>query len=138
MKDAERIRALVNYRVQQARDALLASQVLIDAHLFRDAINRAYYAIFYSVLALLVTRRLGTSKHSGALALFNREFIKTGKLPNEMGRLARQSFDRRLEADYAELVEFTNAEAEETLARAREFVDSAGTLALEILGPSES
>ncbi len=97
------IQALVDHRMEQANDALLASRVLIDADLSRDAISRAYYAIFYAVLALLVTRRLGTSKHSGALNLFNREFIKTGMLPSEMGKLARRAFDRRLEADYAEL-----------------------------------
>ena len=136
MKDSERIQALADDRIRQAHDALRASQILIDAGLTRDAISRAYYAIFYAVLALLVTRRLGTSRHSGALALFNREFIKTGMVAPEMGRLARRAFDRRLEADYAELVDFTKVEAEETLARAHEFVDVADSLLRDILDRS--
>lgn len=103
MTDAEKIRALVNDRMEQAADALAATRTLIDADLPRDAVNRAYYAIFYSVLALLVTRRLGTSKHSGALALFSRDFVKMGLLPPEMARLARRAFDRRLKADYVQL-----------------------------------
>ncbi len=81
MTDAEKIRALAGYRMEQAADALQAARTLIDAGLPRDAVNRAYYAIFYGVLALLVTRRLGASKHSGALTLFSREFVKKGLLP---------------------------------------------------------
>lgn len=123
MTDAEKIRALVDYRMEQAADALQAARTLIDAELERDAVSRAYYAIFYSVLALLVTRRLGTSKHSGALTLLSREFIKTGLLEPEMGKLARQAFERRLEADYAELVDFSTEEAKGTLADATRFVE---------------
>lgn len=123
MTDAEKIRALVAYRMDQAADALRAARTLIDAGLPRDAVNRAYYAIFYSMLALLVTRRLGTSKHSGALLLFSREFIKPGLLPPEMDRLARRAFERRLEADYAELAEFSMEEAEETFTQATSFVE---------------
>ncbi|QXD17184.1 transposase [Rhodocaloribacter litoris] len=84
--------------MEQATDALQVARTLIDAGLPRDAVNRAYYAIFYGVLALLVTRRLGTSKHSGALTLFSREFVKKGLLPPEMTRLARRAFDALAEA----------------------------------------
>lgn len=133
MTEAEKIKALVLYRMEQADDALQAARTLIDADLPRDAVNRAYYAIFYSVLALLVTRRLGTSKHSGALTLFSREFVKSGLLPPEMARLARRAFDRRLEADYAELVEFSADDAEDTLVQARTFVDRVRALLPDLL-----
>ncbi len=133
MTEAEKIKALVDYRMMQADDALRAARTLIDAGLARDAVNRAYYAIFYAVLALLVTRRLGTSKHSGALTLFSREFVKTGLLPQEMARLARQAFERRLEADYAELAAFSVDEAEDTLGQARTFVDRIRTLLSDLL-----
>lgn len=82
---------LVRYRMEQAREALEAGRLLFAEGHYRGAINRAYYAIFYSVLALLVTRELGTSSHSGALTLFNREFIKTGQLPRALSTLARHA-----------------------------------------------
>lgn len=124
MREAEKVRVLVAYRMEQATDALEASHTLIRAELPRDAVNRAYYAIFYSVLALLATRQLGTSKHSGALTLLSREFIKTGVVPKEMGKLARRAFDRRLEADYAELASLTPADARSTLQQATQFVET--------------
>lgn len=50
----------------------------------RSVMNRLYYAMFYAVLALLQEKEMGTSKHSGAIALFDREFVKTGTFPKEM------------------------------------------------------
>lgn len=48
--------------------------------------NRLYYAMFYAVLALLQEKEMGTSKHSGAIALFDREYVKTGLFPKEMSK----------------------------------------------------
>ena len=79
---------------------------------------------------MLVTRRLGMSKHSGALTLFSREFVKRGLLRRKW---ARRAFDRRLEADYAELVEFTIADAEDTLGQARTFIDHVRALLPDLL-----
>ncbi len=44
-------------------------------------VNLAYYAMFYGVLAVLATRKLSASKHSGALGLFDREFINQDYSP---------------------------------------------------------
>ena len=60
---------------------------------------------FYALLALLATRGLGTSKHSGALALFDREFVKTGVFPRDFSRSLRLAFDRRQTHDYGEMVQ---------------------------------
>ena len=133
MTETDKIKALVAYRIEQANDALKAAGTLIDTNLFRDAISRAYYAIFYAGLALLATRRLGASKHSGTLMLLSREFVKPGILSKEMARLARRAFERRLEADYAELVIFTREEAENTLAEARIFVQEINAILPEVL-----
>ena len=115
--------ALVHYRMEQAREALDAARLLYEEEHYRGAINRAYYTIFYSVLALLVTRALGTSSHSGALTLFGKEFIKTGLLPRKLSTLARHAFDARLHVDYEELIEVTAEEAAVTLQDAETFLD---------------
>ena len=71
----ENTRVLVNCRMEQAFSALASAKTLFDKGLLRDSINRSYYAAFYAVLALLCMHGLGTSKHSGAIALFDREFV---------------------------------------------------------------
>ncbi len=80
---ADGIQALVQYRLEQADESLAAARLLVEAGLFRQAAGRAYYAMFYAVLALLAFRGLGASKHSGVLGLFDREFVKEGVFGQE-------------------------------------------------------
>jgi uncharacterized protein (UPF0332 family) len=59
------------------------------------SMNRVYYAMFYAVQALLVSRKVSFSKHGQVKAYFNREMIKTGIFPTEMGRLYNKAFEYR-------------------------------------------
>jgi uncharacterized protein len=56
-----------------------------DAYTF--AINRAYYALFYAVSALLLEEGRRFSKHSGVRAAFNRDLVKPGRLSRKHGEL---------------------------------------------------
>lgn len=118
----EQLEDLLRYRVEQAHESLREAEILLDESALRGTINRAYYAMFYTLLALLATRQLGTSKHSGALALFDREFVKTGLFPCELSRSLHLAFDRRQTYDYGEMTEVDRQVAAETLTEARAFV----------------
>jgi len=77
----ENLRALVGYRLAQADEALEAARILLDADSLRASVNRAYYAMFYAILALMAVEREGTSKHAGVISFFNRAFVRTGQFP---------------------------------------------------------
>jgi uncharacterized protein (UPF0332 family) len=121
-EDAEQ---LVSYRLKQARQTLEAGRDLLAGSHFRDAINRAYYAMFYAALGLLTARQLGSSKHAGVLSLFGRHFVNTGEFPPAKAVYLRQAFDLRQKYDYRELVEPDQDQAEEVLERAAEFLSEA-------------
>jgi uncharacterized protein (UPF0332 family) len=89
--------------MQQAEETLREARILANEKTERGAMNRAYYAMFYAVLALLATKGLGSSKHSGAISLFDREFVKQGAFPKELSRSLHLAFDHRQQADYGEL-----------------------------------
>jgi uncharacterized protein (UPF0332 family) len=72
----EHSKKLTDYRLQQAHETLQKAESLCVMSLWRGTINRPYYAMFYAVLALAVLRQQVTSKHSGVLAFFDREFVK--------------------------------------------------------------
>jgi uncharacterized protein (UPF0332 family) len=72
----------------------------------------------------LATRKLGTSKHSGAIALFDKEFVKTGLLPRELSRSLRLAFDLRQTHDYGEIVEMDALTAQETMDGAKTFIST--------------
>ena len=84
--------------------------------------NRSYYAMFYAVLALLALRQLETSKHAGAISLFDREFVHTGVFPRELARWLHQAFRQRLAADYAPLNTVTEDEERQVFDEASQFV----------------
>ena len=113
----------VRLRVQRARDSLREAQLLLDGGYLIGAVNRMYYACFYAVNAMLFSEGLSSSKHSGVISLFERHWIKTGRLPVEIGKYYRQLFERRQEGDYRDTAKFERDEVEEWLAGARSFVE---------------
>jgi uncharacterized protein (UPF0332 family) len=78
--------------------------------------------MFYCGLALLASKGLGASKHSGVLSLFSRHFIKTGEFPIDYGRYLREAFELRQGADYREFVQITQEQVQEAIAHADAFL----------------
>jgi len=64
------------------------------------AVNRAYYVIFYSANALLVTKGLERSKHSGVIAAFRQHFVKTGMIEPEYSDFYGSVMEDRHSGDY--------------------------------------
>jgi len=84
--------------------------------------NRLYYAMFYAVLALIVFERFISSKHTGVLSFFNKQFIKENVFPTEMGRWINKAFELRQTGDYREYVELTREQVEPYIEFAKSFV----------------
>ena len=59
MTEQEKIEALVRHRLEQATEAVSAAELNLANGLQRSTVNRAYYAMFYAVLALARARVLG-------------------------------------------------------------------------------
>jgi len=124
----EKRRDLARYRVGQAEECLdEARYLLAGGKSARSAVNRAYYAMFYSVLALLVFETYSSSKHSGVIGYFNREFIRTGRIPKELGRALSDAFELRQRGDYREQFEIPPEDAERVLEQANRFVQAIRT-----------
>ncbi len=122
----EQLHALVRYRMDQAHETLREAKILLQQDAWRGATNRAYYAMFYAVLALMATRQLSPAKHSGVLELFDREFVKPGLLPRTLSRSLRLAFNCRQRYDYGEIVEVDRQVAREMVEDAAAFVSAVG------------
>jgi uncharacterized protein (UPF0332 family) len=77
-----------------------AAELNLANGLQRSAVNRAYYAMFYAVLALLAARRTETSRHSGVIAQFDQMYVKPELLRKEFSRWLHEAFLHRQAADY--------------------------------------
>ncbi|RLB33320.1 MAG: DNA-binding protein, partial [Deltaproteobacteria bacterium] len=63
-----------------------------------------------------------TSKHSGAISLFDKDYIKKGIFPKELSRWLHDAFDLRQRSDYAVQYVPSREEAEEIINQAVSFV----------------
>jgi len=115
---------LIAYRLQRAREALDEADLLLDRNHINTFVNRVYYACFYSVTALLLTRDLSSAKHSGVRSLFHQHFVKTGLVNMELGQNFDKLFDNRQKGDYADMVRFEKEKVQGWLDEARLFVET--------------
>ena len=122
MTEADKIQALVRYRLEQAAEAMAAADLSLANGLERSAVNRAYYAMFYAVLALLATRQTETSRHSGAIAQFDQSFVKPALFRPEFSRWLHDAFLRRQSADYGADLTLSLDDITTLLEHAREFL----------------
>ncbi|HON80004.1 MAG TPA: HEPN domain-containing protein [Spirochaetota bacterium] len=115
---------LFDYRMRQARETLTdAEGMLRDGYSSRSIINRSYYVLFYSLLALYVKEEfaLSTSKHAGIITIFDRDYVRTGIFDKKYSRILHMMFDLRQECDYKELSDITEEEASQAVQNAGEF-----------------
>ncbi len=125
MTASEKQRELARYRVQQAEESLDEARFLLaGGKSARSIINRAYYAMFYAVLALLVYEAFSSSKHSGVLSYFNQHFIKGGIFDKSLGFSLAKGFELRQRVDYREQVKLQDDEAKQVVSQAERFVDA--------------
>jgi len=111
-------------RIRQALESLKEAEVLLKSSLLRGCVNRAYYAMFYAVLALAVLQQASTSKHSGAIAFFDRVFIKPGIFQRDLSKSLHLAFQRRQDNDYGNVLLISEEEAQKALSDAFVFVDT--------------
>ena len=119
---------LALYRLQRARETLEDARILADARRWNPCVNRLYYACFYAVSALLVQAGLSSSKHTGVRSLFNRHFVRTGKVAKEKARIFNDLFERRQEGDYMDFVSFEESQVRPWISEAEAFVESIAVL----------
>ena len=102
------------------------------SNMFKDgdmdfAASRAYYSLFYTASALLLSRGLSFSSHSGVIANFGKEFARTGALNPKYHHYLIELQDRRNIGDYSLVAEVTEEQSREMLEWAKEFIKAAET-----------
>jgi len=118
--------ALFTYRFKEAEETLRDAERMIEGCFSpRSITNRAYYSMFYALLALFLKAEINikTSKHIGVISLFDKEFVKTGKIDKRYSEMLHDIFDSRQEGDYKELSEITSEDASEHVRLAKEFIN---------------
>ena len=113
---------LIKYRLEQARDTISVVELLIENMELPTAVNRIYYGMFYSLLALGLKYKFETSKHQQLLGWFNKNFIHTNKIDVRFGKILRNAFKNRRKGDYETYIEFNLEDVQLMFSEMKEFI----------------
>ena len=114
------------YRYSKAQEDLKASEVMLSANMYKASINRSYYAIFHGIRAVNALDKFDSSKHSGVIAYFNQNYVKTERFEKEASRIVKGASLLREKSDYQDFYIASKTEAREQFDRAKTFLDMVG------------
>ena len=111
--------------LERAHNALQQARDNLNLGHYDVAISRAYYAMFYAASALLVSKGISQSKHSGVHSAFGQYFVKPGLIEPQYSQMLVNAFNVRLDSDYDVQSLPNRALAEDILRDAQQFVERA-------------
>lgn len=118
----EETKTLILYRLERAYEPLEEAAILLEKGYANTFVNRLYYGCFYAISALLLTKDLSSAKHSGVRSLFHKNFVKTGVVSTDIGKIYDKLYRNRQKGDYADLVRFQVDAVSDWYDEARKFV----------------
>ena len=109
--------------MENADESLRAARLNFDNDFYTAAINRAYYAIFYATNAILATKNLNRSKHSGVLAAFRQHFVKTKLISSELSDIYARVMEDRHVGDYELISDVSEEDVRTDIEESQKFLD---------------
>lgn len=113
---------LVQYRIKRAWEMLEAAKENLKIGQYKTALNRSYYAVFHAMRAANILRGFDSSKHSGVIAVFTKEFLKTEYMDRKLSFIIKSSSLLREKSDYDDFFIASRTEAEKQVENAGLFV----------------
>lgn len=112
------------YRLQKAKDTLNTSEfILKELQDYTGANNRAYYAIFYAIKAVLALENKDFKRHKDVIAYFNKEYINTEIFPRKIGKKIAQAQRIREDSDYDDKYEPSYEKTQTQIDTAKELIN---------------
>lgn len=122
--DNETIESFAKYRLNKAKETLeTAERIFKDGKDFTSANNRAYYAIFYAIRAVLAIEEIDFKRHKDVLAYFNKEYVNKEIFPKMIGRKIAQAQRIREDSDYDDDYEPSWDKTKQQIETAKELVE---------------
>ena len=122
--NSETIEGFSKYRLNKAKETLETARMIFnEGKDFTSANNRAYYAIFYAIRAVLAIEEVDFKRHKDVLAYFNKEYVNKEKFPKKIGRKISQAQRIREDSDYDDDYEPSFEKTEQQINTAQELID---------------
>lgn len=116
------VNELAEYRLTRAKEMLSASKGNLEIGQYKTSLNRSYYAVFHAMRSANALKGFDSSKHSGVIAFFTKEYLKTEILDRKLAVIIKDSSLCREKSDYDDFYVAGKTEAEEQLKNEEYFV----------------
>ena len=116
------LKELAQYRMERAKEMLVASEENLNIDQYRTSLNRSYYAIFHAMRAVNILEGYDSSKHSGVIAYFTQTFLKTERLDRGLSKIIKEASYLREKSDYDDFYIASKDEAKNQLENAESFL----------------
>lgn len=113
---------LSKYRIDRADELIVDAEELFNNDSYKSSNNRAYYAIFYAMRAVLALDEQDFKKHSGVIQYFQREYIKTGIFEKQYSEIITKASIIRNASDYDDFYTASKDEAATQIENAKNFI----------------
>ena len=115
---------LSKYRLDRAAEMLKTAKRDLEAEDYASANNRAYYCIFHSMRAVLALTGEDFKRHSGVIARFTEQYLKTKILPSELSKTISMAFIIRNRSDYEDFYVCSIADTNKLVSDAEVFLQT--------------
>ena len=124
MPDASSYIDLSKYRLERAAEMLKTAKRDLEAEDYASANNRAYYCIFHSMRSMLALTGEDYKRHSGVIARFSEQYLKTRVLPPELSKTISMAFIIRNRSDYEDFYVCSIADTRKLVSDAEAFLQT--------------
>lgn len=113
---------ICHYTGWKTKEDLQAAEELYKIELYKQSMNRSYYAIFHVIRALLALDEVDFKKHAGVIGYFQQHYVKSGIFAKDYSTMLTNASMKRNQSDYNDFFIATQAETQEQLENAKCFI----------------
>ncbi len=114
--------SLSKIRLDIAKERLNFADEILNLGDYKTVANRSYYAVFSAIRAVLALDGFDSKKHSGVIAEFRKNYLKTGILPRNLSPVIDALVEIRQGSDYDDFYVVSKEEVREQLENAKRFI----------------
>lgn len=118
------LKELAQYRMERAKEMLVAAKENLKIGQYKTSLNRSYYAIFHSMRSANIIKGFDSSKHSGVIGFFNREYLKEEIMDRQLSVIIKTSSFLREKSDYDDFFIASKKDAQVQIENAQVFLNA--------------
>lgn len=111
--------------INRGKHYIQVAEYLAELSYWDDVISRAYYAMFHTATAVLLSVEISRSSHHALNSAFGEYVAKPGLMNTKFHRYLLDGFSARSESDYEPVTEASEENALIITDQAKEFLEAA-------------